>query len=90
MIDNISSTVSLNRSLKGATVVVADDDRITRELLASILTRHGFEAETVDDGQAAVERVSQGNVDLVFFKCQVQGRSVRFSTFSCVDKCRII
>ncbi len=52
-------------SAEGATIVVADDDGITRRMLAEILTRHGFSVETVDDGQAAVERVGQGGVDLV-------------------------
>lgn len=50
---------------EGATIVVADDEGITRRMLADILRRHGYVVETVDDGQAAVERVGQGNVDLV-------------------------
>jgi len=49
----------------GATVVIADDDGITRRMLAEMLKRHGFVVETVEDGQAAVERVGQGGVDLV-------------------------
>ncbi|MGC4066002.1 MAG: diguanylate cyclase [Polyangiaceae bacterium] len=47
------------------TIVVAEDDRLTRELLAGILQNHGFHVEAVDDGQAAVERVGRGGVDLV-------------------------
>lgn len=47
------------------TVVVAEDDRLTRELLAEILQNHGFRVEAVEDGQAAVERVGRGGVDLV-------------------------
>ena len=47
------------------TIVVADDDRITRQLLASILSRRGFDVEPVEDGQSAVERVGKGGVDLV-------------------------
>ncbi|HEY2405521.1 MAG TPA: diguanylate cyclase [Polyangiaceae bacterium] len=53
------------RPVAGARIIVADDDRITRELLAGMLTQHGFVVETVADGQAAVERVARGNVDLV-------------------------
>jgi two-component system, cell cycle response regulator len=45
--------------------VVADDDRITRVLLAGMLRGHGYNVETVSDGQAAVERVARGAVDLV-------------------------
>jgi two-component system, cell cycle response regulator len=55
----------VSRSVVGSTLVVADDDRLTRELLAGILRAHGFVVETVADGQAAVERVGRGGVDLV-------------------------
>ena len=47
------------------TIVVAEDDRLTRELLSEILQSHGFRVEAVEDGQAAVERVGRGGVDLV-------------------------
>jgi two-component system, cell cycle response regulator len=55
----------VSRTVVGSTIVVADDDRLTRELLAGMLRSHGFTVETVDDGQAAVERVGKGGVDLV-------------------------
>src|SRR4030095_7407714 len=35
------------------------------ELLSSMLRSHGFVIEAVADGQAAVERVARGSVDLV-------------------------
>jgi len=47
------------------TIVVADDDRLTRELLAGMLRARGHEVEVVADGQAAVERVARGGVALV-------------------------
>jgi two-component system cell cycle response regulator len=46
-------------------IVIADDDRITRELLASILRANAYEVEIAADGQQAVERVAKGGVDLV-------------------------
>jgi two-component system cell cycle response regulator len=46
-------------------IIIADDDRITRELLASILRANAFEVEISADGQQAVERVAKGGVDLV-------------------------
>jgi diguanylate cyclase (GGDEF)-like protein len=45
-------------------LLVADDDRLTRELLANILRSHGYTVETCEDGQEAVERVSRGGVEL--------------------------
>jgi two-component system, cell cycle response regulator len=50
---------------KGGCVVVADDDRLTRELVAGMLRGRGYDVETVPDGQAAVERVARGGVHLV-------------------------
>jgi two-component system, cell cycle response regulator len=46
-------------------IVIADDDRITRELLASILRANAYDVDIVADGQEAVERIAKGNVDLV-------------------------
>jgi hypothetical protein len=41
------SASAVSRSVQGSTVVVADDDRITRELLAQMLRGHGFNVEIV-------------------------------------------
>jgi diguanylate cyclase (GGDEF)-like protein len=54
-----------NEELRPARIVVADDDRLAREMLVGILRRGGHIVEAVNDGQEAVERASQGGVDLV-------------------------
>ena len=36
-------------------VIVAEDDRVARELLTEILTAEGFEVTAVDDGQGAID-----------------------------------
>lgn len=46
------------------TVLVADDDRISRELVAGLLRSHGYIVETVADGQQALDRVAKGGIDL--------------------------
>ena len=69
--------------LKGATIVVADDDRLTRELLAETLRAHGFTVEAVADGQAAVERVARGGVDLVLL-------DVLMPRLSGLEACRLL
>ncbi|HTA18471.1 MAG TPA: sigma-54 dependent transcriptional regulator, partial [Polyangia bacterium] len=46
-------------------VLVAEDDRVARELLCEILRGEGFEVEAVDDGAGAVERAVAGRYDLV-------------------------
>lgn len=71
------------QQLKGSRIVVADDDRITRDLLASILTSHGFKVETVVDGQEALERVARGGVDLVLL-------DIMMPRLSGLEACRLL
>lgn len=70
-------------NLRGATIVVADDDRITRDLLGGILTAQGFQVETVEDGQAAIERVARGGVDLVLL-------DIMMPRISGLEACRLL
>lgn len=46
-------------------ILVADDDRLTRESLCGLLRQAGLRTEFVQDGQEAVERVARGGVSLV-------------------------
>ena len=47
-------------------VLVADDDRVTREIIGGILTRAGHEVVFAEDGKSAVEKTSTEKPDLVF------------------------
>jgi DNA-binding response OmpR family regulator len=49
----------------GARVLVIDDSPTIRKLVSSILARHNYEPTTAVDGQAGLERLRQGDVDLV-------------------------
>jgi diguanylate cyclase (GGDEF)-like protein len=69
--------------MAGSTVVVADDDRITREMLGTILRSHGFVVETVADGQLALERVARGGVDLVLL-------DILMPRLSGLEACRLL
>jgi len=64
-----------------ARVLVVDDDAATRELLASTLRASGYEVETAEDGQAAVERVARGGLDVVLMDAVMP-------RLSGVDACR--
>lgn len=52
-------------SARPARIVVADDDRVARQMLVNILTKAGFLVDAVDDGQEAIEIIGRGGVDLV-------------------------
>jgi len=66
-----------------AHILIAEDDRLTREHVASILLRAGYNVETVNDGQEAVDRVAQGPVDLVLL-------DVVMPRMSGLEACRIL
>jgi diguanylate cyclase (GGDEF)-like protein len=51
--------------VRGANIVVADDDRIAQGMLVNMLRQAGHSVVAVDDGQEALERIAQGGVDLV-------------------------
>jgi DNA-binding NtrC family response regulator len=51
-----------------STVLIADDDPVQRRLLEAMVRRFGYETETVEGGEAALERlqsVDRGNVDVL-------------------------
>ncbi len=58
-----------------ATVLLADDDDATRDLVASALRDNGFEVVPVPSGQAAVERVAAGGIDVVLVDAVMPGMS---------------
>ena len=79
----IRSSTPPDSDLLPARIVVADDDRLGRENLAGLLRAAGFTVEAVEDGQEALERVSQGGVDLVLLDIVMP----RLSGF---DACRLL
>lgn len=64
-------------------VLIADDDRVTREYVGGLLRGNGMEVEVVGDGKAAVDRVGQGGVDVVLLDIVMPG-------LSGIDCCRLI
>jgi diguanylate cyclase (GGDEF)-like protein len=66
-----------------ASVLVADDDASTLELIASTLRQSGYEVETATDGQDAVERAARGRFDVVLLDAVMP-------KMSGVDACRTI
>jgi diguanylate cyclase (GGDEF)-like protein len=66
-----------------ARVLIADDDRLARELLASVLRGAGHTVEVASDGQEAVDRAAQGGFDLVLL-------DVVMPRMSGLEACRIL
>src|SRR5262245_58419988 len=56
-----------------ATRLVADDDPAVRESLDRVLTREGYTVVLAPDGQAALERLQTGGIDLVLSDLKMPG-----------------
>jgi diguanylate cyclase (GGDEF)-like protein len=69
--------------VRGSCIVLADDDRLTREAVSSVLRAHGYTVDALGDGQAAVERVARGGVDLVLL-------DILMPRLSGLEACRLI
>ncbi len=66
-----------------AHVVIADDDRVTREYVAGLLRGHGYQVTAVDNGQKALDRCRAGGVALVLLDVVMEGMSG-------IDVCRML
>jgi two-component system cell cycle response regulator len=66
-----------------ARIVIADDDRLARELLASILRGAGYVVEPVADGQEVLDRVAHGGVELVLL-------DIVMPRLSGIEACRLL
>lgn len=60
-------------ALKGAKVLLAEDEHINRTLIKTILTQQGVEVTTVDNGQAAVKEACGGGYQMVLMDVQMEG-----------------
>ena len=61
------------RRLRGARVLVVDDNRINREIAVELLRNVGLEAEEVGDGAMAVDRAIAEPFELVLVDLQMPG-----------------
>jgi len=54
-------------------VLVVDDERVNREILARMLARHGYDVLTAESGEAALERLDEQLPDLVLLDVIMTG-----------------
>jgi Response regulator containing CheY-like receiver, AAA-type ATPase, and DNA-binding domains len=66
-------------------ILIAEDDDLTLELLATVLRRENYEVVTVTDGREALDRLAQGPFDLVLSDVQM-ARASGLEVLSAVTK----
>lgn len=64
-------------------ILVADDDRASRDSVTSCLRAGGYTVDAVDCGQDALDRVSQGGIDLVLL-------DVMMPRLSGIETCKLL
>lgn len=52
-------------------ILVADDSRVNQRVLELMLAKLNLKAELVGDGQAAIDRIEAGDIDLVFMDIEM-------------------
>jgi CheY-like chemotaxis protein len=52
-------------------VLIAEDNAINQKLAVVLLRRHGFEVEIAENGQEAVDKLRELQIDMVFMDCHM-------------------
>jgi CheY-like chemotaxis protein len=51
------------------TVIVADDNKLSRELMKTIVEQQGFQVLEAANGKEVIDIINKQNVDLIFLDC---------------------
>jgi two-component system, sensor histidine kinase and response regulator len=71
--DRPSPPARERQPLRGATVLVAEDNPINQRLAQRMLENRGIRVELVADGRAALDAIKEGDYDAVLMDCQMPG-----------------
>jgi PAS domain S-box-containing protein len=71
--DDVITPAPVGAAAGGLRILVAEDNRTNRVVIEALLRKCGYEFRAVEDGQAAVETVTEGRwrPDLVLMDCQM-------------------
>lgn len=56
-------------------ILVVDDEPLVQRLLLEVLGKQGHEVEIVDNGDKAIERLNNGEYDIIFLDIKMPGTS---------------
>ena len=69
--DHTEPLVHAYDALKGATVLLVEDNEINRELAIELLTQQDMQVVIACNGEEALERLNENDFDLVLMDCQM-------------------
>lgn len=64
-------SISFPKSLKGTSVLVAEDDLVNQKVLSSFLRKWEVEVIIAEDGKQALDKLNNNSVDLVLMDLQM-------------------
>ncbi len=67
-------------SIRGSRILVVDDNDINREVINDILSKEGFKVEEAVDGNEAIVKVQESDIDLVLMDLHMPGKDGLEST----------
>jgi two-component system sensor histidine kinase/response regulator len=69
---HMTSTIEfLLTPIKGAKILVVEDNELNQEVVVDLLTSSGFNVELANNGQEAIEKVAQHHYDIVLMDMQM-------------------
>ncbi|OOZ42572.1 ATP-binding protein [Solemya elarraichensis gill symbiont] len=69
--DNSGTLAEWKEQLKGARVLLVEDNEVNQELATMILTMNGIDVEVADNGQEALDQLEKESFDGVLMDCQM-------------------
>jgi len=73
---------------QGESILIVDDDPVLRMIASDMLTFLGFQAKTVDNGEAALSYIKKQAVDLMLLDMNMPGGMDGAETYNAVIKIR--
>jgi len=80
----INISTELLNSIRGASILLAEDNEINQQVAVELLETEGFFVDVADDGKIACDKIEQKGYDLVFMDLQMPN----MNGFEATDKIR--
>ena len=75
LFEYVSEKSETTQAASQGRILIVDQDRLSREILARNLQREGYAVEFEEDGARALVRLGEGNFDLALWEVQLPGLS---------------